>query len=385
MRIINKFIPSLVLLLTSQLLQAQHKVTIVVEFPSYHRQGDTVHIAGSFNNWNPAGKPYFIQNREGRTTVTLDLPKGSYEFKFTRGSWYRAETGENGAPMENRRLVVEDDMTMETRIRDWADHFPQKERQHTASRNVQVIDTAFFIPQLNRYRRVWIYLPADYSVSKSKYPVLYMHDGQNIFDEYTSAYGEWGVDEALDSLKAGAPQAIVVGIDHGGDKRMNEYAPYDMERFGKGEGEAYVNFLVKNLKPFIDRHYRTKKDRSHTFIAGSSMGGLISFYAMVKYPKVFGGAGVFSPAFWVNPQIRELDRKKLKKVKGRIYFLAGLQEGDGMVSDMLMVFDRMRHFSKARMITVVRSGGRHNEATWRKEFPLFYNWLLLRKGDRSQN
>ena len=91
---------------------------------------------------------------------------------------------------------------------------------------------------------------------------------------------------------------IVVAIDHGGTKRINEYCPYDMEGFGKGEGDQYLQFLVKTLKPYIDKNYRTKKDKENTYIAGSSMGGLISMYAVLKYPYVFGGAGVFSPAFW---------------------------------------------------------------------------------------
>ncbi len=121
-----------------------------------------------------------------------------------------------------------------------------------------------------------------------------MHDGQNVFDDSTSFAGEWGVDETLDSISSHGKEIIVVAVDHGGQKRINEYCPYDMEKFGKGEGNQYVDFLVKDLKPFIDKNYRTEKDKQNTFIAGSSMGGLISMYAVLKYPGVFGGAGVFS-------------------------------------------------------------------------------------------
>ena len=213
-------------------------------------------------------------------------------------------------------------------------------------------------------------------MSKKNYPVLYMHDGQNIFDEASSAYGEWGVDEALDSLSPQHKEIIVVGIDNGADKRINEYSPYDMEKYGKGEGDQYVDFLAKTLKPYIDKHYRTKKDGKNTFIAGSSMGGLISFYAILKYPKVFGGAGVFSPAFWITPQLKHIDREQAKKVKGKIYFYAGREESETMVSDMLNVFEQMRKYSKAKMQTVIRAEGKHNEPTWRQEFPLFYKWLF---------
>jgi len=106
------------------------------------------------------------------------------------------------------------------------------------------------------------------------------------------------------------------------------------------------------------------------------MGGIISFYAILQYPKVFGGAGVFSPAFWINPQLMKVDPRKAKKVKGKIYFYAGQQESETMVPDMLAVLDQMRRYSKAEMETVIRAEGKHNEPTWRKEFPLFYEWLM---------
>lgn len=121
-----------------------------------------------------------------------------------------------------------------------------------------------------------------------------MQDGQNLFDDATSYAGEWGIDEHLDSLfSSGKKEAIIVGIDNGLSKRMTEYNPYSFQQFGKGEGNEYVDFLVKNLKPFIDKKYRTLKNKQNTFIAGSSMGGLISLYAALKYPKIFVGAGIF--------------------------------------------------------------------------------------------
>ncbi|MFN2458420.1 MAG: alpha/beta hydrolase-fold protein [Chitinophagaceae bacterium] len=118
-----------------------------------------------------------------------------------------------------------------------------------------------------------------------------------------------------------------------------------MERFGKGEGDQYVDFLVKTLKPYIEKKYRKKKCRKHRFIAGSSMGGLISLYAVLKYPKVFGGAGVFSPAFWIVPSLKNVVTKKANKIKGKIYFYAGMQESESMVSDMLGVFEQMSKLS----------------------------------------
>ena len=261
-------------------------------------------------------------------------------------------------------------------VEEWTDNVEKKSRVSTAGENVHIVDTAFLIPQLNRTRRVWIYLPRDYSRSGERYPVLYMQDGQNVFDDLTSFAGEWSVDETLDSIGNHTSEMIVVAVDHGGDKRVNEYCPYDMEKYGAGEGDRYVDFLVKTLKPFIDKTYRTEKGKKNTFIAGSSMGGLISMYALLKYPKMFGGAGVFSPAFWIGPKIFDDIRAKGAKVNSKIYFYCGAQEGETMQADTEKAFSEMRKFSRSRMVCVVRADGKHSESAWKDEFPLFYLWLM---------
>ena len=212
---------------------------------------------------------------------------------------------------------------------------------------------------------------------------MYMHDGQNVFDDATSFSGEWGVDEALDTLVQRNRESIVVAIDNGGNRRMDEYSPYDYKLEGytyasqqiKGEGDKYVDFLAKTLKPFIDKKYRTIKDRKNTFIAGSSMGGLISLYAVIKFPKVFGGAGIFSPSFWVAPSIYDDIKNKGKKIKSKIYFYAGNEEDETMVPMTIKAFNDMHRVSKSEMTIVIRSEGKHNEARWRMEFPDFYKWI----------
>ncbi len=331
---------------------------------------DSLYVAGSFNGWNPRD-PRFSFRSGG--TLYINLAAGSYEYKITRGSWSKVECKSGGAGIANRVLKVESDTTIRLTVEEWADQVPPKPRVSTASTNVQILDTAFYSPQLKRSRRVWIYLPSQYSRNK-KYPVLYMHDGQNVFEDTTAYSGEWGVDEYLDS--ALTRPCIVVAIDHGGNKRLNEYNPYTTERFGTGDGDAYVDFIVKTLKPFIDNKYKPAKDRKHTFIAGSSMGGLISMYAVLKYPKVFGGAGVFSPAFWVAPGISHAIKERGKKIKGKLYFYAGMQEGETMVPLMLKAFEELTAVSKAGIAVVIRNDGMHNEARWRQEFPLFYQWLM---------
>jgi len=349
---------------------------IIKNLPSYHRPDDSIFVTGSFCGWDPALPSMRLRPRDGKPGITIELPKGMFEYKFTRGDWDRVESSKKGTPTQNRNIQLESDTTVEVSIEHWADHFPKQPKQSTASPNVHVIDTAFFIPQLQRPRRIWIYLPPNYASSADRYRVIYLQDGQNVFDQASAAYGEWGVDEAMDSLGEQAGYCILVAVDNGGERRINEYAPYDMERFGRGEGKEYVDFLAHTLKPFIDAGYRTLPQPENTYVAGSSMGGLISLYAMLRHPSVFGGAGIFSPAFWVNPQIRDIDARKARNLNGRLYFYAGEQESDQMVPDMLAVADSLRQHSGARIETVIRPEGRHDEASWRTEWENFYRWVM---------
>ena len=359
------------------IVSGQYTVVIRINSLPAKPPTDTIYIAGNFNNWNPHEEQYRLQKGEsGKFTIQIpDVPPDSYEYKFTRGGWESVETSSDGKDIANRVVKVISDTTLNIDIAGWSDGKP-KVISHSMNSNVQILDTDFNIPQLDRRRRIWIYLPKNYMKSKVRYPVLYMHDGQNLFDDATSFAGEWGVDEALDSAKK---QCIVVGIDNGGTKRMTEYNPYDHEKFGSGEGDLYLSFIVKTLKPYIDKHFRTKPDPANTIIAGSSMGGLISMYAVMKYPKVFGKAGVFSPAFWVGPPIKSDLEKMIKPATHknvRIYFYAGEQEGNQMVQDMLYVFDRMRKLAGSKMKVKINAEGKHNEPTWRHEFPAFYNWIM---------
>jgi predicted alpha/beta superfamily hydrolase len=154
-------------------------------------------------------------------------------------------------------------------------------------------------PQLNNQRPLFVWLPQSYEATDRRYPVLYMHDGQNLFDAYTSFAGEWGVDETMILLEDEGIEAIIVGIPNN-DRRLFEYTPYPDPRLQvkKGEGDAYLKWIIETLKPMIDHDFRTLPDRDHTSMAGSSMGGLITLYGFLRYPEVFGRVGVFSPSFW---------------------------------------------------------------------------------------
>jgi predicted alpha/beta superfamily hydrolase len=366
---------------------ARAQLTIRLSSAAPVPAGRSVHIAGSLNAWNPSATPLSIDS-SGRWFVTLpESVRGNVEFKFTLGSWATVETSTGGGDVANRSFIIPSagTATLDVTIAGWHDSAavtPNVPKKSTATRSVTVLSHSFAIPQLGRSRRVWIYLPSGYASGARRYPVLYMHDGQNVFDAATSFAGEWGVDETLDSLRA---RAIVVAVDNGGGARMSEYNPWKAANssLGGGEGDQYVDFLVTALKPFIDKRYRTLRDPAHTGIMGSSMGGLISLYAVLKRPDVFGRAGVFSCACWVaRPFVYEFARKAGKPHKdARIFFVSGaLETKDGEPArDQREMVDTLVAAGWRRNVNVrsiIAADGKHSEWFWRREFPAAFLWLF---------
>jgi predicted alpha/beta superfamily hydrolase len=244
---------------------------------------------------------------------------------------------------------------------------------HTAV-NVEVIEEAFYMPQLDRYRRIWLYKPSGYYQTDKTYPVVYMHDGQNLFDEANAFGEEWGVDETLNSMLA---ECIIVGIDNS-EYRMTEYNFNDHEEYGPGEGRKYIEFIVNTLKPVIDLNFRTKPDRNFTHIAGSSMGGLISLYAALHFPEIFGGAGVFSPSLWLVPdaakEVRQVAEAN-KKYPQRYYFYGGAMEGSNMIENIEAVANVLTENPLLAVDIDTHDEGEHSEYYWRSKFPDYYGWF----------
>lgn len=252
----------------------------------------------------------------------------------------------------------------------------QEKEPYFTNPNVYILDKAFYMPQLRRYRRIWLYLPPEYREGQKQYPVLYMHDGKNLFEEATAFGEEWGVDETLDRMRN---KCIVVGIDNGGEWRGNEYTIHNTEQFGKGEGLQYLQFIVHTLKPYIDKTYRTPGGRETTFMAGSSLGGLISLYGGLMFPGVFGALGIFSPALWIDSHlIKEISShaEANRKTGQRYYFFAGEQEGDLMVPQVDAVTAILKCHKQYEVEKVIDLEGTHSEATWRWHYPEFYKWLM---------
>jgi predicted alpha/beta superfamily hydrolase len=254
----------------------------------------------------------------------------------------------------------------------------------TASDNVQVLPYQFDMTGLDRQRTIRLYLPPSYHKLEKYYSVIYMHDGQNLFDDVTAHAGEWGVDESLNKLaeKYGF-EVIVVAIDNGGDLRMNELSPWGNKRFGEAQGEQYMNFIVEVVKPYIDTNFRTKPDRLHTAIFGSSMGGLISHYAVHAYPEVFSKAGVFSPSYWYSQEVFSYTQLKKIQLDTRLYVMYGDKEGDGMIADTNKMQRQLKQQGHPRKNTLFKRvpDGEHNEQLWGTEFTEAIQWLYQQQPD----
>lgn len=374
---------SAVLLAVAAQAQTTLKITSV---PASTPANDAIYVAGTFNNWNPNNAAYRLtKNSDGTYEVALPATlTGALEFKFTRGSWDKTETNAQNADISNRTYTATGSpATVSLTVANWKDLGGGASGcASTALKpNVQVISTSFAMPQLGRTRRVWVYLPTDYATSARRYPVLYLHDGQNVFDKCTSFSGEWGVDETLRQLQQSGQDptgTIVVAIDNGGSARLDEYSPWRNAQYGGGEGDKYVDFLVETLKPYIDGQYRTLTGREYTGIAGSSMGGLISVYAALKYQEVFSKVGVFSPAFWFAKQpLFDYVKTAGHHQPIKFYFVAGTKESETMVPYMAEMRDALQQqgFAAADMRYHAVEDGQHAEWFWQREFPAAFQWL----------
>ncbi len=247
--------------------------------------------------------------------------------------------------------------------------------QSTASKNV----TTFTInaPQLKSEKKIWLYLPDSYSKGKKKFPVLYFQDAQNLFDSETSFAGEWSIDETLDSLDL---ELIVVGIEHGNEKRIDELTPFQHPEYKGGKADQYLQFIIETLLPEIAKKYRIKEGPNNTFIGGSSLGGLFSYYAALKHPQIFGKALIFSPSFWFSSEIFQLtEQTEIDQLRDlRLYLRAGDKESETMVPLMLKMKELL--INKGMPLHHINSSsikdGEHNEALWKSLFPNAALWLL---------
>lgn len=360
-------------------ITAMGQKTVVLDtIPENTPAADEIFISGDFEGWTGGQNNYRLNHQNGRYFIDLPIAEKTIYFKFTRGNWGTVETASDGTQLDNRSLSLKGAAdTIHLHIDQWADFVTAKS---TASDNVYLLQEDFDMSPLPKTRRIWIYLPENYQKSEKNYPVIYMQDGQNLFDSSLSYSGEWEVDETLDDLAESQQlETIVVGIDHGETKRIDEYAPWPFKEYSSEVlGDQYLSFIKDNLKPYIDRNYRTKSDAANTGIIGSSLGGLISFYAALKYSNTFGMAAVFSPSFPIIENYQDFIRDHSDLQGSRIYFMAGNQESEHMVEKMQETTELMRNsgFPEQNMSSKVVEGGKHNEKLWREEFEQALLWLF---------
>ncbi|MEL7532333.1 MAG: alpha/beta hydrolase-fold protein [Bacteroidota bacterium] len=268
------------------------------------------------------------------------------------------------------------DRIEEQKYREWVASL-----EHTASPNVQILPDTILIDYLNEKRSLAIYLPTGYADDSVDYPVIYFLDGQSPFDQKIQEGQEWEIDEVIDSLALlGQEQAIVVGI-YNSEARMTEYKPFPSTRWYSDRsgttGDQHAEWIATDLKSWIDARYRTKKDPQSTIIAGASLGGLMSYYMLNKFPEVFGRAIVFSPSYWVNELVYSLHESNPKIKEQKIYFNAGELETPTVES-----IEKMHQIlldygvPAANMKLDVETELGHWHMTWNAGFKKAYPWIV---------
>ncbi len=370
-----------------------------------------IRVSFSIDGWPPAGRP-LPRVAPGLFVGEFAFPPGtSLEYKFLRApGWEHVEKAADNAEVPNRRYAVEaaaEPTVLLHAVARWADLPPDARiriagaspagaappaRASTTTGELRV-HAAVHSPQLGNDRTVLVWLPPGYSEQPDqRYPVLYMHDGNNVFDAATAFTGvEWQADEAATRLIAAGriEPLILVGVYNTPD-RANEYTLVpDAGRQTGGRGDAYLNFLVDTVKPLVDSTYRTRPQREHTAIGGSSLGGLISLYAVCRRPDVFSRAAVVSPAlFWGERHVLQEARSAKWPTPPKIWIDIGTEEGakEGRMTAFNRAVDDCRALAAIlderglradrdyRLLIV--EGGRHHESDWASRFEQVLEFLF---------
>lgn len=351
--------------------------------------GEPLYLAGSFNNWAQEHQLIGKVPALGQSLSFLleEVPAGSLELKLSRGDWGTVAVSSTGEVVNLFEGEVSDGMNLSLRIDAWWDQFPVS----TASAQVHVLDSYFFFPQLNRYRKVWIYLPLNYREGEQQYPVIYMHDGQHLFDQQTakgrSGPVEWQVDETIDGSNQ---PCIVVAIDHADswEQREQEYRVHNPSGY-PALGWLYLHDVLFTLKPFIDANYRTMAGPKNTAMAGSSLGALVSVYGGLRYPEIIGHLGILSPSLWMDSErlidviSQTLATSPDKFDKSHWYFYVGGMEirrnDKGEERRMVTEFSDFCRWLESQFPgsfeVFVEPEAKHGPAYWQSAFREFYKHL----------
>lgn len=370
-------------------------VEFVITTPDDVTIKDHVFLAGNvgaLGGWRADGLKV-PRDADGQYRVRIDVPVGTdLEFKVTQGSWSTVERTMSGADIDNRRHRVSGPETIEVIVASFGSESASQRVQHTLAGDIR-FHYAFRSEHLGNQRTIIVYVPPDYSSNDRRYPVLYMHDGQNLFDAATSSFGvEWRADEHAEKLiRDGRIEPIIIVGIYNNDDRMAEMTPDADRASGRGgKGPKYAKFIVEELIPFINAEYRTNLLREQTAIGGSSAGGLISLFIAAEYPQVFGKCAAVSPALMWNG--RSLLHRYEKSGGGwmrnvQFWVDMGTSEDQDIDSYRNAVHDTQKLtkvFDRAGLKRNVDykyeeiDGGRHNEEHWSRRFDEILMFLLGR-------
>lgn len=340
-----------------------------------------VYITGNFNNWDPKDVDFELDTVDSKNfTIDIDdedLP-GQIEYKYTRGGWGNVEIDRFGNITPNRK-IEKSKLKVKDRVEKWRINWGPFKKEFFPL--VEIISEKFFIPQLNRTRKIWALLPYNYHQTEKTYPVLYLQDAQNLFNE-GSPFGNWEIDQKMSILaEYGRGDLIIIAIENGREDRIKEYVLDDHSISENAEGKKYIRFLADTLKPYVDSVYRTKQEREFTGIGGSSLGALISIYSGFLYPEVYSKLMIFSPSLWINPEnnFPQMNFKKPYDIK--VYLYGGEMEGSQMTERIELFEKTMQSWETSNSLQFefkisLNDEGKHQEFYWSQEFPRAVEWLF---------
>lgn len=360
-----------------------HYESLIISLTTSEDDVRPVYISGNFNNWTTQD-PQFLMTKiaDGIYHYQFDN-KFKYVlpllFKFTKGDWSEVEIDEHENRTENRICHLKSGFQAE-HVYKWRKNWLPFKISFLPQ--VKLISDEFEIPQLNKTRKIWALLPHDYDSSQERYPVMYLQDAQNLFNE-SAAFGNWEIDKKLAVMAAyKIGKIIVIAIEHAEKDRIKEYN-VGRTVLGMGQGKQYIRFVTDTLKPFVDANFRTKPDRVNTGIGGSSMGGLVSIFSGLMYPEVYGKLMIFSPSLWVKPQLKINTDLHENFDDTKIYLYAGGDESATMIEHVKQFQDKVIESefvaNKMKINLSINMKGKHNETYWSDEFPKAIEWLFFRE------
>jgi predicted alpha/beta superfamily hydrolase len=359
---------------------AKTPISFVVTAPANTPPDSEIWISGNqpeLGTWNGAGVKLAKSATSNLYGTCVDFASGTnLEFKFTRGSWGMVEKDPQGHEVDNHLHSVTAPARLDIKVGSWSDLTPVEPLPDTLTGNIKYHDVDGSSVGLKN-RKLIVWLPPGYDTNTSAhYPVLYMHDGQNLMNARTAAFSvEWGVDETAQRLvESGKMEPVIIVGVYNTDDRIPEYTQIATAQYGGGKADDYGHLLVEVVKPLIDSTYRTKPEAQYTGVAGSSLGGLVSMYFGLTHASTFTRLGVVSPSvWWGNRDIVTRVNGLSSKLPLRIWLDIGTNE-DATAAESQQTVDDTRALRDAltakgwALDTDLKyfeaEGARHNEAAW---------------------